>query len=249
MSAHEPYEPGDPPQKYLDKHNVNDIDKVPGTEREFFQSEYDIDEMEKAFDAAVDYTDDLVGEIRDSLAENNLKQDTVLVVASDHGQAVGKNGVYGHQFTLMDRVIETPLLVENPDLEDSETRDALFELRQLYDLVPYLAGIGEEPDEPKEVRGGYEYPESFTGIIPKDLREKFDRKLRYVKTSSQKIVKSTNRSGEEEYEFTKYDDDEEISEEELREKVDNIESISQESEDSQIEDEEVKKRLEDLGYM
>lgn len=250
MSAHEPYEIGDPPQEYLDRHGVEDLDKVPGTEREFFQSEYDVNEMEKAYDAAVDYTDDLVGEIRDTLRENNLEDDTVLVIVSDHGQAVGKDGIYGHQFTLMDRVIETPMIVSDPETSEAEEKDGLFELRQLYDLVPYLAGIGEEPEEVDEVRGGYEFPESFVGVIPDDKRERFDRKLRYVKTQSQKIVKSTNRSGEDSYQVIDLDTGEEASEsEELREKVDRIEDVSADEETKQIEDEEVKKRLEDLGYM
>ena len=253
MSAHEPYEIGEPPEEYLEKHKVQDIDKVPDTGREFFElddSEYSIEEMEKAYDAAVDFTDDLVGEIHQSIKKNNLDEDTVLIVAADHGQAVGKDKVYGHHFTAMDRVTEVPLMIEEPENEKTEANHNLFELRQLYDLIPHLAGIGEEPGEIDEIKGGYEFPDTIRGIIPEELKDSHDRKFRFVKTKSQKIVESIGRSGETDYNIIKYGGkNEDYSDRELKDRVKNIESTSKVREEDDEVDEEVKKRLEDLGYM
>ncbi len=252
MSAHEPYDPGDPPQEYLDRHGVEDISKVPSTEREFFNEDYNQEDLEKAYDAAVEYTDDLVGEINESIIENNLDENTVLIVLSDHGQAVGKDEVYGHQFTVMDRVIETPLLIKGPETEVEE-KETLFELRQLYDLVPGLAGISEMPENSTEkVKGSYEFPEFFVGVIPEDRREKYDRKFRFVKDKTKKIVKSITRDGDESYEMTDLEAGEDIEiDKGWRDSVNSIDSDSgaEDEEDDDIQDEEVKKRLEDLGYM
>lgn len=254
MSAHEPYDPDDPPQEYLDKHGVQDISKVPSTEREFFNNGYDQEELTRAYNASVDYTDDLVGEIHDSLIENDFEDDTVFIVLSDHGQAVGEEGIYGHQFTVMDSVIETPLIVKGPEIEKSEGKN-LFELRQLYDLIPGLAGIDEMPETSVEsVKGSYEFPEFFVGVIPGDRRDKFDRKFRFFKDEDKKIVKSVTRDGEASYTAKNRDTGEEIEiTDEMKEKVDSIEASENEEhskEDSgDIDDEEVKKRLEDLGYM
>lgn len=245
MSAHEPYDPGDPPQEYLDRHGVEDISQVPSTEREFFNDGYDQDELEKAYDASVDYTDDLVGEIHDTLRNEGLDEDTVFVLLGDHGQAVGKDEVYGHQFTVMDRVVDVPMMVYG---EDTGSKEDIFELRQLYDLVPHLAGFNEEPGEIEEVKGSYEFPEFFVGVIPEEKRDKYDRKFRFVKTEDRNIVKSITRSGEESYSMYDSDGEEIEVEEDMKRKVDGIGDVS-ESEDQDIDDEEVKQRLEDLGYM
>ncbi len=253
MAAHEPYKVGEPPQDYLDKHGVEDIDKVPNTGREFFEldeDEYSIEDLERAYDAAVEFTDDLVGEINQSLKENNLDENTVFVVLSDHGQAVGKDKVFGHHFTVMDRVTEVPLMIKEPGQEESKTENSLFELRQLYDLIPYIAGIGEEPEEVNDIKGGYEFPETIRGIIPSDLQEKYDRKFRFVKTESQKVVKSETSSGKIQYEIKNYGEKEgDYTDKELKEKVDNVEDDQKAEERDKEKEEEVKKKLEDLGYV
>lgn len=251
MSAHEPYDPGDPPEKYLEKHGVKNIGEVPSTEREFFNDGYDKEDLKKAYDAAVDYTDDLVGELMDCIEEQGLEENTVIVVLGDHGQAAGDEGIYGHQFTVMDSVVETPLMIKGPDNEG--TVNDLFELKELYSVVPGLAGIQEIPEiGSEEVKGSYEFPEFFVGVIPSDRREEFDRKFRFIKDEDTKIVKSVKRSGEAEYKAFNSDKDELDITDAMKRRVDNIwnekEEASGSSKDS-IDDEKVKKRLEDLGYM
>jgi arylsulfatase A-like enzyme len=253
MSAHEPYDPGDPPKEYLEKHGVENVEDVPSTEREFFNEECSQEDLEKAYDASVDYTDDLVGEIIEAVEENGLNDDTVLVFLSDHGQAVGKDGVYGHQFTVMERVIETPLIVEIPGENNQNRDDSLFELRQLYNLVPRLAGLEDtEKEEIEEVHGGYEFPEFFVGVIPEERREKYDVRYRFVKDREMKVLKKVERTGKESYEAidTKTGEGLEVNDE-MKRKVDEIDSLqgSGDEEEESIDDEEVKKRLEDLGYM
>lgn len=252
MSAHEPYDPGDPPKEYLERHGVKDIEDVPSTEREFFNEEYSQEDLERAYDASVDYTDDLVGEILEAVEENGLKDDTVLVVLSDHGQAVGKKGIYGHQFTVMERVIETPLIIDLPGEDSQQRDDSLFELRQLYNLLPGLAGLEDvDIEEVNEIKGGYEFPEFFVGVIPEERREKYDVRYRFVKDREKKVVKKIERNGKESYEAIDTETRENIEVDgEMRRKVDEIDGLQNEdNEEKDIEDEEVKKRLEDLGYM
>jgi choline-sulfatase len=252
LSPHEPYDNGNPPKKYLEKHDV-DTEKVPGTEKEYFQrDDVDLEEFRKAYDAAADFTDDLVGRIHNAIKENDLEDDTYFVIISDHGQALGQEGLFGHQFTLMDEVIETPLIISGPEI-DSERVEEVFELRQLYNLLPSLAGISEERIQPLgEARGGYEFPDSYKNIVPDEKKDEIDRKLRYVKDSKTKVVKSTGRSGDENYTATDLESGENVEpEEELRQRVNNTEAENCETlEPEEAErDEEVKKRLEKLGYM
>jgi arylsulfatase A-like enzyme len=250
MSPHEPYNPEDPPEEYLEKHGVEDYSEVPDTEEDYLRGLDNDEEIWKAYNAAVDYTDDLVGEIHQSIMENGHEDDTVFVVLSDHGQALGDDGVYSHQFTVADSVVKALLMIERPRQEDSRQIDGMYELRQLYDLIPEVAGISDENVEAREkIMGGYEFPEFFMGWVPDEKKEEFDRKLRFVTKGGKKIVKSVARDGEESYRMRDAETGEELEvEEEMRREVDQLGDTSKKS-DMDVEDEEVKQRLEELGYM
>ncbi|MFB6292524.1 MAG: sulfatase [Candidatus Nanohaloarchaea archaeon] len=251
LNIMEPHEPYNPPEEYCEAHGVKDIDSVPDRQKEMFTRDIDFEDLGRAYDASADYTDDIVGRLMDVLEENGLSEDTVVVLLSDHGQALGEDGVFGHQFSVVDALIDTVLIVKDPDREP-ERRGEQVELRKLHDLVPYYAGIAEEPDQvhPEYVRGGVEFPECFIGHIPEDEWEEYYRKFRYVKKGDRKMVKSWNEDEEERY--TTYDRDtgQEIEEDdELNKEVDSIDVDVDVSEEEAERDEEVKKRLEDLGYM
>ncbi|MFB6115991.1 MAG: sulfatase [Candidatus Nanosalina sp.] len=247
LSPHEPYDRGNPPEEYIEKHGV-DPEKVPSTEKEFFRSDSDEEELKKAYDAAADYTDDLVGRLNQAITENELEEDTVFVIMSDHGQALCEDGLFGHQFTLMDSVIETPLIVKSPE-EHRDQVEEIFELRQLYDLIPALAGITNKKVEPLgESRGGYEFPDSYISVAPKEKREELDRKLRYYRNTEYKVTKSETRSGKTFYEARKEDNQKIEPTEEMKKRVDEISSDKAETSEEIDRDEEVKERLEKLGY-
>jgi len=102
------------------------------------------DQIEKAidyYDAGVAYTDDRIGRLLDYFQEHGLFENTVLVVTSDHGEALGEKGLAGHAY-LYDFSIMVPLMISAPELD----RPGLRISRQvrLIDLMPTvldLAGI------------------------------------------------------------------------------------------------------------
>ena len=249
MTPHEPYNPGDPPQEYLDRHGVEDISKVPETEENYLKDETDDDEIRKAYNASVDYTDDLVGEIYECFTENDLDENTNLVILSDHGQALGEDSIFSHQFTVTDSVVNTALMIREPDEEASIEDSGPMELKSIYDILPLIAGIKDAEIEPVEsVKGGYEHPEFFMGWIPDDMKDELDKKHRFIRKDGKKIVKSVGRDDEASYSMTDIETGEEIDlDEGMKQEVDSIENNSEVNTD--IEKEEVKKRLEDLGYM
>ncbi|EGQ43412.1 MAG: arylsulfatase A family [Candidatus Nanosalina sp. J07AB43] len=248
MSAHEPYEAGEPPKKYLRRHGVKDISSVPDSEKEYFRGEHDKNDMMRAYDASVDYTDDLVGEILECAEESDLLDDTIIVLASDHGQAVGQDGFYGHQFTVMDSVVDVPLIIQGSEIDD-ETMSSELELKSLYNILPNLAGIqeGSVEDEGK-VKGGYERPELFINEIPEEKRSKYDNKLRYVKDNGAKMVKKVGEDDQTQFEVKYNNGSNDLKRSELRDALNQISEASSEPSE-EVDDEEVKQRLEDLGYM
>jgi choline-sulfatase len=67
----------------------------------------------RAYYAAVSYVDDKVGELLDALAVTGLRDDTVVVVASDHGDMLGERGLW-YKMTFFEDSARVPLVVHAP---------------------------------------------------------------------------------------------------------------------------------------
>jgi len=254
----EPHEPYHPPQQYVAEHGVTDESVIPNRQKDMFtKDDIDYDQLRRMYDASADYTDDLVGRITSALAANGLDEDTAVVLLSDHGQALGEDGVFGHQFTVADPVIDTVLMVDHPDL-DARRESRPFELRRLADLVPYWAGVrSARPDvfgEP--IRGGYEFPENFTGYIPSDQWDEYYRRARYVRREGTTVVKSTAEDGRSRYTARDAGGEEVSVPDDLKREVDAIGDVEtgdtggppgDDGSASEIDD-EIEDRLEALGY-
>jgi len=250
----EPHEPYRPPRRYVEDHGVDEGAAIPHRQKDLFTMDgIDFDELRSVYDASVDYTDDLVGRIVDSLRSNDLEDDTVVVLLSDHGQSLGEDGGFGHQFTVSEPVVNAILMVSDPDGEPG-TEERPFELRRLADLVPYHAGIAPRPDDPfaDVVRGGCEFPENFTGYIPRDRWDEYYRRRRYAKRDGEKVVESVGEDGEARYVAYDLETGEEIPvPQDLRAAFDGAETDPGDAENGHEgpeTDEAVEKRLEDLGY-
>ena len=246
----EPHEPYNPPEEYLDRHDVQDLSGVPDDNADFFANGTDWEELQKAYRASVDYTDDLIGRLDQALSENGL-DDAVLALAGDHGQALGEAEFFGHQFTVRDEVVSVPLLMRHPD-EPSDREEQLVELRELYWLLPTVAGV-ESYDDPgtDAVPGGYEFPQVFRRYIAEEEMDYYYRKYRYYRTAEEKIIKSEQEDGTVSYTRRDRTTGEELPvDAEHRELVDNLGDVS--SDDplaTSDEDAAVEQRLEELGYL
>ena len=246
----EPHEPYDPPQEYLDRHDVQDLSGVPDDNQDFFAGETDWTELQKAYRASVDYTDDLVGRLDRALAESGLDE-TVLAIAGDHGQALGEEDFFGHQFTVRDEVISVPLMVRQPG-EPPGREEQPVELRELYWLLPEWAGI-DDYDDPgtTAVPGGYEFPQVFRRYIADESMDYYYRKYRYYRTSEEKITKIEQEDGTVSYTRRDRATGEQLPvEDEHRQLVDNLGDVSSDDPlDTTEEAAEVEERLEELGYL
>lgn len=66
------------------------------------------------YDSGVRAADAAIGQILRQLEEQGLRERTVVVVTSDHGESLGEHGAAGH-YNLYDEVIKVPLLIAWPD--------------------------------------------------------------------------------------------------------------------------------------
>lgn len=248
MDAHLPYYP---PEEYKQKH-APDVDP-----KEICQEAHrhngdiekaDFEASSKLYDAEIDFLDDQLGNLFEFFEDQGLMEDTVFVVVSDHGENLGEDGMLGHQFSVSEQLVSVPMMIKAPGLEEDEVKEQL-ELRQLYNIIPKLTGIEEGKPEfgDEKALGGYQRPKLDLRTIPDDKVSEFDKQLSFVRGEGKKLVRSENDEVSEDSMI----DLETGKEIELDEEfVKTVESIGEAEEgDTDIEEEEVKERLEELGYM
>jgi arylsulfatase A-like enzyme len=94
-------------------------------------------QIQRSFAGVVTYFDAVLGLLLEELDERGLTDEIVVLVTSDHGQALGEHGIVGPCRTwLHDELIHVPLLIRLPDGAEAGRRIAA--LTQPVDLHPTL---------------------------------------------------------------------------------------------------------------
>ena len=153
--AHDPYEP---PEEFWSKFLPEDIaveDTQPPVlrsdvllHREVLQgiSEISAEQMalyEALYDAEIFYQDTLLGRLFDGLQELGVKDDTLIIITSDHGEEFGEiEGRVGHQLSLSDRLLHVPLIMRFPALVPAGRR--VPSLASTIDIFPTILEMIEK---------------------------------------------------------------------------------------------------------
>jgi membrane-anchored protein YejM (alkaline phosphatase superfamily) len=88
------------------------------------------------------------------LKQRGLYANSIIIVTSDHGDSLGENGQWGHQFGLFPEHVRVPLLVRVPDSVRSTVTTDLSRISFLTDLAPTLYGLlGHEVTDPGPLFG------------------------------------------------------------------------------------------------
>ena len=89
------------------------------------------DVLIRSYDDAIRYTDDFVARFL-----NDLDDDPLLVITSDHGECFGEDGLYGHGPAISEEALHVPFVVTNGP---TGRVDQPFTLRQLPEFLTTLA--------------------------------------------------------------------------------------------------------------
>ncbi|MBI3891870.1 MAG: sulfatase-like hydrolase/transferase [Candidatus Wallbacteria bacterium] len=93
------------------------------------------------YDGAVTYADGWLGVFLETLERMGHRQDTLLVVAGDHGEEMGERGVFGHRRTLPDTQIHVPVVLSGPGVARGRRVPDVVELTDLAPTLVDLCGI------------------------------------------------------------------------------------------------------------
>jgi len=109
------------PPKTLER---SDIGPTPSTKPgEFLEGVTNSAYVRFLYDAGVAYTDQLVQRLIDGFDQRTGRAERILVIAADHGESLGENGVwYGHQM-LFPVVTQVPLIVQLPGAQAQRRSD------------------------------------------------------------------------------------------------------------------------------
>jgi len=145
MDAHWPYlPPGDFATLYpgrdrrvlystAEKEVLRRQEPLPDWEREALISQYD---------GSIAYLDSCLGKLSDQLKQRGLYDNTLLIIASDHGEAFGDKAILGHALAVYQDEIHVPLMIKYPH---SARKAVISDPVSLVDLMPTtLDALGYE---------------------------------------------------------------------------------------------------------
>lgn len=118
----------------------------------------DLRELYADYRAEVNYVDEQVGRIIDYLKEEEILEETLIVLTADHGEEFGEHGVYQEHWSTYEMIQKIPLIVKTPGEETSE--EEVDELVANVDIAPTLTDYL-----------GLEKPEKWQGRSLKPLIE------------------------------------------------------------------------------
>jgi arylsulfatase A-like enzyme len=113
-----------------------------------------------AYDAEVAVNDREIGRLYQHLARLGLASRTIFVVTSDHGEALGEHGQWGHGLSAYEEEIRVPLIIHWPGrVQPSVVGEAV----SLVDIVPTVLELCRVPFDPARTQGRSLVPGSRAG--------------------------------------------------------------------------------------
>lgn len=112
---HKMYYPGDPTSSYIDSMK-NALFQWTWTEDnlKWIRPFKDLDYFKKEYAGEISYTDEFVGKLLDTLKRLKCDDNTLILIAADHGESFGDHEVYFDHWSLYDSDIHVPLILWYP---------------------------------------------------------------------------------------------------------------------------------------
>ncbi len=123
----------------------------------FSESKPTLEEINALYDAEILYMDYFIGQLIQKLKVDNLYNNTLIIVTSDHGELLGEHGKLGHGSYLYQELLHVPLFIKYPAGEVSPKRTDLR--LQLTDILPIICE-----------RVGITIPRNIQGTSPSQIK-------------------------------------------------------------------------------
>jgi arylsulfatase A-like enzyme len=150
VDCFDPHEPWDPPEEYVslyDEGYDGPEPTVPEYSDAGWINERELERMRALYAAEVTLTDRWLGNFLETLDSTSFAQDTMLVLLSDHGVALGEHDATGKPFwALWPELTDIPFFIRHPEGKGAGQTSDYY--ASTHDVAPtVLASLGVEvPD-------------------------------------------------------------------------------------------------------
>ncbi len=185
-----PHDPRTMPDRFKEMYDVNDI-SLPENFMQYHAIEYantqcrdetlapyprtmeDTKQQLLEYYAMITHIDDEIGKIVQTLKDEGIYENTVIIYAADNGLALGQHGLFGKQCHY-EHSIRVPFVIAGPGIPENELRDTYVYLMDIFPTLCEMTGI----EIPESVEGksfwnciqdGAKYVET-TCILPIPIR-------------------------------------------------------------------------------
>ena len=169
LETFDPHEPFFAPERFREKYKTNyrgpRLD-WPQYER-VTESEDEVAELKANYIALIALCDSLLGTVLDYFDENNLWNDTALILTTDHGFMLGEHDWWAkNRMPMYNEIAHIPLFMYHPDYKNNvgETRNVVT---QNIDLMPTFLSMNDK-NIPREVKG-----KSLLQFLEKNIDENY----------------------------------------------------------------------------
>ena len=135
LHLYDPHDPYEPPEPYASRF------------------------ADRPYDGEVAFADDLVGRLDGALARLGMRDDTTLVVTSDHGEGLGDHGETLHGFFAYEATLAVPFFVRGPGTRAGTRLPVTVRLVDVFPTVLGLLGV----DAPAGARPGRSLAAALAG--------------------------------------------------------------------------------------
>jgi choline-sulfatase len=177
FDVHWPYRP---PIKYVDMVRHGSTVDLFGEGRAVNRagerpSDEAIEREELLYDSCIRFSDDGIGGLIEFLDKSGLRDNTLVIITADHGEAFWEHGVGSHGHSTHEEEIRVPLIFNCPGLYREPKRIRVPVA--LIDLVPTIVGLAGVPDNHRRegrdldllVREGRDRRSRPKSFLPADL--------------------------------------------------------------------------------
>lgn len=211
----EPHLPYEPPRDWLaENHPEISYERIKNSLMDTWPyvvgnveiTEEDFEFLEVCYKTEFEYLDSQLGQLFNTLEEHNMLDETAIVLIGDHGDNIGERGRMGHQHSLLDPLVNVPLIIRYPPEFEPGIDAEIVETRDLYPTLLDLADIdfdGMSKTVSKNRLQALDHTRStaisqyvtvqppvkqleqeYGGSVP----DRFDRRLRSARTERWKII-------------------------------------------------------------
>lgn len=167
VDSFDPHEPWDPPQKYVDLYDSKRYEGLtllsPEYGKDNYLTERQLERMRALYSAEITMADRWLGHFLERAYDLGVMDNTLLVLISDHGHALGEHGYTGKPPRgLWPELTDIVFLVRHP--EGKGAGEVSNHYASTHDVAPTVLGyLGIEPPKPME---GQDFSVLFYGGQP-----------------------------------------------------------------------------------